>query len=139
MPNSIFLTNNPKPTDEQLEEALGQAKELWDSFVAYVESIYSSIESEWKVYGKMTGWQLVFSYKGEKILHLTPGSGQFAVWFALNRDGVKRVKETKLPRYVREMVRTITPHYDIWAHSYSVTTSDELEHVKELFDIKLAT
>lgn len=52
---SIFTQKNLKPTQEDLEKALGKTFEMWETLVQYTREVYPNTIEEWKLPVKNLG------------------------------------------------------------------------------------
>ncbi|MCP4152356.1 MAG: DUF3788 family protein, partial [bacterium] len=55
---SIFDDKAKRPDDNDLTEALGETKSLWDQLKTHVIEAYPPITEDWKHYGKSSGWTM---------------------------------------------------------------------------------
>jgi len=55
---NAFLGKTTRPSDSDIEKALGRARPLWDELVAELASEHDVTTREWKSYSAKSGWSL---------------------------------------------------------------------------------
>jgi hypothetical protein len=137
---SIFDDKESPPCGKDLAKAFGPAKALWDELMAHIAERHPQLTHEWKFYGKKHGWQLKYLMKKKKAaLYLVPHEGSFLAGMALRPDGVEVVKSSGLPPELIEEIVNGKSYPEGFPARVEVTEHDDLESVKKLLEIKLAT
>ena len=78
-PNA-FLGKTTRPSDSDLEKALGRAKPLWDQLVAELGSEHDVTTREWKSYSAKNGWSLRLKRGKRPIVWLAIVPGALHLW-----------------------------------------------------------
>src|SRR3954465_14158933 len=71
---NAFIGKAKKPTDSELEAALGVSKALWDQLIAKLKQQFG-LKGEWNSYSAKAGWSLRMKDGERNIVYLTPGKG----------------------------------------------------------------
>ena len=130
MAGSILSDKAFVPTDESLSAVLADGKALWDTVLNHVFSVYKKPGTEWKHYGKVSGWTLaVFSDK-RRLVNLAPQNGAFSAVFSLSEKAAEKARSLGLP------VPADTSCVCGYGFDYSVKTAADVEIVKKLLEIK---
>jgi len=103
LPNA-FIDKPKKPTDNDLTEALGSAKKLWDQLLDELADQYNLVVQEWNSYSRKAGWSLRLKLKKRNIVYLSPCKGCFFVSFALGDKAVQAARQSKLPKRVIKII-----------------------------------
>src|SRR5574340_223465 len=96
LPNA-FIGKRTKPTDKELSEALGPARELWDHLLADLAREQEISGQEWSSYSPKAGWSLKVKYGDRTILYLSPCQRSFRASFALGDKAVKAAPASGFP------------------------------------------
>ena len=102
---NAFIGKPERPDDEELAEALGPAKALWDGLRADLSAKLGIDSTEWKCYSPKTGWTLRLYHKKRVLVYLSPARGWFLASFALGDKAVRAALGTELPAPVLELIR----------------------------------
>ena len=84
---NAFVGKTTRPSDSDLEKALGRAKLLWDQLVAELASEHDVTTREWKSYSAKYGWSLRLKRGKRTIVWLVPNAGVFEVAFICGSNG----------------------------------------------------
>ena len=99
LPNqNPFVGTTTRPSDSDLEKALGRAKPLWDQLVAELASEQGVTTREWKSYSPKHGWSLRLMRGKRTIVWLAPYSGVFQVLFIFGESAIRSSGESQRPR-----------------------------------------
>jgi len=136
MATSIFDDKAIIPNDSMVEMAIADAKPLWDTLKSHVAENYQGISSEWKMYSKKAGWNLVFKQSKRTLFYFVPCKSHFIIAFVLGEKAV----EMALGSPVSEKAETEIRNADICAMGHSffiyVKGGQDLEDVFTLLKIK---
>jgi len=133
---SIFDVKTKMPDDNNVTEALGSAKELWDTLEAHICENYKGTKNEWKFYGKKSGWTLVFKKKGRTLLYFIPCKDYFKVFFVFGNKAINAAKDTLLPEQVMKHILEATTYAEGTSFDIEVKNEQDLESVYKLLKIK---
>ena len=93
---NAFLGKTTRPSNADLEKALGRAKPLWDQLVAELASEHDVTTREWKSYAAKSGWSLRLMRGKRTIVWLVPYAGGFQVTTVKDVAVVKKLAAIKL-------------------------------------------
>jgi hypothetical protein len=138
MKPNAFIGQNRKPTEKQLAEALGPAGAAWDGAL---ESIGkgNGLTPEWKSYSIKTGWSLRLKRKERNIVYLSPWRGGFQVLFIFGDKAMAAVRSAKWPQRVRKILNEAPRYPEGTGVRLEIKKPKDIEPVKQLAAIKLAT
>ncbi len=136
MATSIFDIKTEVPNDNNVAEALGNAKHLWDKIESYIFENYNYVKKEWKYYSKKAGWSLVFKNKDSTLLYFIPCKESFRIWFVLGEKAVNTALKASLPKYVIETITTAKPYTEGRGFFVDVKEDKDLPTVMTLIEIK---
>jgi hypothetical protein len=135
LPNA-FVNKPEKPTNDELADALGPAKECWDQLIAdLAESCEAGIQ-EWKSYSPKYGWSLRLKHKKRTIVYLAPHQGCFGVMFILGDRAVAAARQSKLPRSMQKIIDKAPRYPEGTGIRLQVKKSKDIAIVKKLAAIK---
>ena len=136
MATSIFDDKAVVPSDSMVEMAIADKKSLWDNLKSHVAENYQGISSEWKMYSKKAGWNLVFKKSKRTFFYFVPCESHFIIAFVLGEKAV----ETALLSPVSEKAKAEIQDADVCAMGHSffvyVKSEQDLEDVFTLLKIK---
>ena len=98
------------PTDEMAADVLAESLPLWNELQNYVRENYQNISTEWKHYGKSSGWVLKLLSKKRNLLFFIPRNGCFRLRFGFGEKEAACIEIADLPDEVKEAVRIATPY-----------------------------
>lgn len=110
MDTNAFIGKATKPTDNELAEALGDTKPIWDQLLKDFAQAYGVDTHEWKSYSIKAGWALRLFRKKRTIVWMAPCPGYFQVMFILGDKAMKALKGVKLSARTTKIVAA-APHY----------------------------
>jgi hypothetical protein len=93
---NAFIGRTEKPSDADLNEALGLAKPSWDGLVTEMAAEHGVATQEWKSYSPKAGWALRLLRGKRTILWLAPFKGSFEVLFILGGKALSAAHQSRL-------------------------------------------
>ena len=133
---SVFSDKSVTPTDDMVRSAIGESRSLWDKLQSHLEEYYQGLTSEWKMYSKKSGWNLVFKQKKRTLFYFVPCDKHFIIAFVLGEKAV----ETALCSHISEKAKAEIQDADICAMGHSffvfVRTEQDLDDCFALLKIK---
>jgi hypothetical protein len=103
LPNA-FIGKTEQPSEDELADALGPAKALWDELIARLAAECNLVAREWNSSSPKHGWALRLKVKKRNIVYLAPCAGAVRVAFVLGDKAVEAARQSTLPR---KTIRTI--------------------------------
>jgi hypothetical protein len=132
-----FVGTTTRPSDSDLEKALGRAKPLWDQLVADLASEHDVTTREWKSYSPKSGWSLRLMRGKRTIVWLAPYAGAFQVLFIFGEKALTAIRETAVPARVLRMLDEAPKYPEGTGLRFEITTAKDIAVVKNLATIKL--
>ena len=134
---NAFLGKTTRPSDSDLEKALGRAKPLWDQLVAELASEHEVTTREWKSYSVKYGWSLRLKRGTRTIVWLAPCAGSFQVLFIFGEKALTAIRQTELPARVRQVLDEAPKYPEGTGVRFQIKTAKDIATVKTLAGIKL--
>jgi hypothetical protein len=78
---SIFDDKSKKPDEKTLKNSSADTWAVWQTIDEHLHEEYGDISSEWKHYGKKSGWVLKVVRKKRTVFYLIPQKGHFDLSF----------------------------------------------------------
>ena len=136
MATSIFDDRAVIPTDIMVDTAIADNKLLWDKLQSHVAENYEGISSEWKMYSKKAGWNLIFRQGKRTLFYFVPCESYFIIAFVLGEKAV----ETALNSPISEKAKTEVHDAEVCAMGHSffiyVKIEQDLDDIFALLKIK---
>jgi hypothetical protein len=132
-----FIGRTTRPSEPDLEKALGRAKPLWDQLVADLASEHDVTTREWKSYSPKHGWSLRLMRGKRTIVWLVPYAGVFQVLFIFGEKALTAIRQAALPARVRRMLDQAPKYPEGTGLRFEITTAKDIAVVKTLAAIKL--
>jgi len=107
---SIFEDKSIMPDDSMVADVLAESYPLWIGLRDFVDENYPSIKSEWKHYGKSSGWVLKLLSKKRNLLFFIPKADSFRLRFGISEKVAPCIETADLPDEIKEAVRVATPY-----------------------------
>jgi hypothetical protein len=135
MSRGVFADKEIKPSDNDIDQCLGQVKPLWDNLTCFVTDKYN-VQGEFKFYGKNLGWALRYKKSGRVLIALYPGDGEYTVQIILNEEQVKNALSTDISTETRKIIAESRKFREgKWVYVTVPTT--RLEDIKSLIISRL--
>ena len=137
MDKGFFTDYSQKPSQEDVQLALGPSYLYWKRLTLFIESNYQ-ITGVWSSWGPAnSGWGLRFRRKGKALIALYPQKGQFMAQVILGKKQAERALDLKLGKQVRKtLIEAPQLHDGRWL-SIPVINQTNLEDVEQLLLIKM--
>jgi len=136
LPNA-FIGKTKAPTDAEVADALGPARELWDLLLAELAGESGLVDREWNSSSPKTGWALRLKHQKRNIVYLSPCKGGFRAAFALGDKAVRAARQSGLPRQVIEIIDQAKRYAEGTAVRIEVKGPTDIAVVRKLTSIKL--
>lgn len=136
MATSIFDVKAQMPNDNNITEALGSAKELWDKLEAHIFKNYQDTKTEWKFYSKKAGWSYIIKSGKRTLLYLIPQDGYFKITFVFGEKAVTEAKKANLPESILHSIEEAMPYVEGRSFMIEVRGKEDIEISKILLMIK---
>ena len=134
---NAFLGKTTRPSDSDLEKALGRAKPLWDQLVAELASEHDVTTREWKTYGAKSGWSLRLMRGKRTIVWLVPYGGCFQAAFIFGEKALTAIRQSALPARVLRMLDEAPAYPEGTGLRFAIKAAKDIALVEKLAAIKL--
>lgn len=104
LPNA-FIGKLKKPTNSELADALGPAKEIWDQLLAHLADDLEVNKLEWNSYSPKAGWALKVKKGSRTIFYMAPCDDAIRVAFILGDKAKQAALRSDLPAKFVKMIR----------------------------------
>ena len=118
---------------------MGRAGARWDELVAYISSEYAPLTTKWGFAGAKWGWSLRLTQKKRTVLYMTPQERYFLVGFALGEKAVRAANAIPLDESVLALIDQAPKYAEGRGVRMAVRTKRDIETVKRLAAVKMAT
>ena len=134
---NAFLGKTTRPTDSDLEKALGPAKPLWDQLVAELASEHDVTTQEWMSYSAKSGWSLRLKSGKRTIVWLVPYAGCFQVAFIFGQKALTAIRHSAVPARVLRMLDDARKYPEGTGLRFQIKAAKDMAVVRKLAAIKL--
>ena len=136
MAASIFEDRGVVPDESMVESVVAETFVIWNELRDHVKNNYSSVNEEWKNYGKSSGWVLLVKVKKRTLFYMIPKDGYFALNFVLGDKAVAAAEESPLPEDIIENIRSAKQYMEGRPVTVDIRSYDQAESMKLLTGIK---
>jgi hypothetical protein len=136
-PANAFIGKTTRPSDSELEQALGCAKPIWDELIADLASEHDVPISQWSSYSVKAGWALRLKRGKRTIVWLSPYVGFFEVLFIFGDRALAATGQTRLPARVLRMLDAAPRYPEGTGLRLQIKASKDIPLVKRLAALKL--
>lgn len=134
---SILDDKSKKPDDDQLKEALGRTKRLWDELITHVEAEYEPVTQDWNFSGEKYGWSARLKRKKRTILYLIPCRRYFLCAFVFGGKATETARQSELPSDVMKTINEAPVYGEGRGFRLEVKKKQDAEIMKKLAAIKM--
>ncbi len=137
MATSIFDDKALCPDGDMVDSVLEESRSLWQELCSHIQETYTNIHTEWKFYGKSSGWTLLYKKGKRTLLCLFPNASYFKVSFVFGEKAVTAAGQAPLSKGVINTIQSAKVYMEGRSFFMDVRGGDDLEHVKRLLAIKV--
>jgi hypothetical protein len=134
---NAFVGKKDRPSEKELDAALGPAKPLWDRLVAELAAELDVPDQEWKSYSPKAGWSLRLIRQKRVIVYLSPSSGSFIASFALGDRAVKAALGSGLPAPIVKTIKDAKRYAEGTGVRFEVEKPGDVDIIKKLAAFKM--
>jgi hypothetical protein len=138
METNAFIGKAESPTDQELAEALGNTKTIWDALVGSLATDYDVTVQEWKSYSPKSGWALRLKKKKRTIIHMSPCTGCFRLALILGDRAMTAAREGGLSARASKLLDEAVKYPEGTGIQMTIKSAKDIPTVKKLAVIKLA-
>ena len=137
MEPNAFIGKKEQPNDEDLAQALGPTKAIWDGLIADLASEYGVDVQEWRCYSSKSGWSLRLKRKKRTIVWLVPCEGCFRVMFILGNKAMQAAQGVALSAAAVRALDEAEKYSEGFGVRLMIKSPRDLAAVKKLTVVKL--
>jgi hypothetical protein len=134
-PVNAFIGQKTKPTQAEVEVALGKAYVLWKKLITDLGACGIDAQ-EWGSYSVKAGWSLRLKRGDRVIVYFVPCRDRFWVSFALGAKAIEAARKAKLPSRIEEVIGAARKYAEGTAVRFEVAAAD-VDVVKKLVRAKI--
>ena len=124
------------PDDKVLSRHLGKVKQVWDSFIDYINESYPAFSGEWRYYKDGKSWLYKITKKKKTICWVSVYSNQFKTTFYFSDKAEDLITASKLRKqYIDEFIHG-KRYGKIRGITVNVKKPTDLNSTKKLIEIK---
>ena len=134
---NAFIGKTTRPTEAEVEAALGSTAALWKQLVSWMAEQGVAIQ-EWNSYSPKAGWALRLKQKKRNIVYLAPCAGHFRVAFIFGDRAVAAAREGNLSKSTLKLLDEAPRYPEGTGLRVMVKAAKNLAAIKKLALIKMA-
>ena len=135
--NPLFGDKSQVPDDYALIQALGSSESLRLDLISFLESTYGPVVTEWKFYGKASGWIQKHLIGKRNVFFLIPASSLFRLSFTLGEKAVSALEGSGLPPAVVTGFEQATACAEGRTAVFEVSGPEDLIWFRKLIALKM--
>lgn len=135
---SIFTDQHHEPTEQDIEEALGETYPLWKQLKDFTVSAYPKAKQEWKYPGIKFGWGFRISDTKRVIIYLLPRDGFFKVAFVFGQKATYELLGAPIADSIKQELAAAKVYKEGRGIRLDVKGPELPEDLKELIRVKIA-
>ncbi|MGB5630681.1 MAG: DUF3788 family protein [Woeseiaceae bacterium] len=136
MEKPCLIDEGEYPDDRVLSRCLGDAKEAWDAFVAFLDSSYPGCTPEWRYYNDGKSWLCKVVEKSKTICWLSVYRGRFETTFYFPDRAESLIADSSIRKTYKEQFLNAKRFGKTRALTVDVRKTADLSTTKKLFAIK---
>ena len=136
MEEKIFTDKLNPPKEKELKKLLGKDYKLWSELVKFVEANFGEAITEWKYYGKKSGWVQKLFLEKRNLLFFVPYEKFFRIGMVFGEQAVAEIVKSDLPDEIIAEIKTTKKYAEGRGLRIDVMDKRSLETVKKLILIK---
>ena len=134
---NAFVGKTTRPTEAEVEAALGSTAALWKQLVSWMAEQGAAIQ-EWNSYSPKAGWALRLKQKKRNIVYLAPCVGHFRIAFIFGDRAVAAARAGNLSKSTLKLLDEAPRYPEGTGLRLMVKTAKDLAATKKLALIKMA-
>ncbi|MGE5395090.1 MAG: DUF3788 family protein [Candidatus Saccharibacteria bacterium] len=135
---SVFSNRKEIPTENNLQELIGDSFGLWEKIRYYVHMKYPGAVDQWVNPGEKYGWHLRIKDKKRTIVYLLPTENYFKVALVYGQKATDVVMQSHVSDPIKSQLASAKVYAEGRGIKIDVTGKDILNDVEVLIDIKIA-
>lgn len=137
MSASIFDDKSIKPDTKKFNEELGESRLLFENICGFIKSNYGHLETEWKHYGKKSGWILKMLNKNKNLMFVIPAQKYFKVSFTFGEKAYQEIINGNYPDFLKKEMISANKYAEGRTIRLEIKNSEDSQVVMNLIKLKL--
>lgn len=133
----VFLDKTSEPTEDQLEEVLGDTYKYWCEIQDGIKSKYGETTPEWKFYMKKTGWTRKTMLKKRNLFFFQPYEKYFSLTFIFGDKAVAEIEKSNISQKLVEELLSAKKYAEGRGILVPVTKNSDIKDIRKLIEIKI--
>lgn len=133
-----FLNRKAIPTENDLQQVLGDSYILWKNIYRYVHMKYPAAIDQWNNPGEKYGWHLRIKDKRRTIVYLLPTEKYFKVALVYGQKATDAVMQSHVSEEIKSALASAKVYAEGRGIRIDVKSKDILNDIEVLIDIKIA-
>lgn len=134
---SIFTNKNEIPTEVELQKALGNTYDYWQTFAEYTKKLYPKAIEEWHFSGDKFGWSFRIKDKKRVIIYLLPRDQFFKVAFVFGQKATDAVLESQISESIKNELQAAKVYAEGRGIRIDIKEAKTTEDILKLIAIKI--
>jgi hypothetical protein len=134
-----FVDKKQRPSEDEIQQAIGEKLTLWQALVQFIREHYPSDEDFKFMYGKKYGWALRFRKRGQLLTSLYPTEGGFTVQINLGPEAIEQTGNMQLGENVRAVIEKATPFPEGRWLFMPVKSAEDVSDIHQLLALRVET
>jgi len=126
-----------KPTEKELELALGPALRTWAEIKEYVMSKNLNLIDEWHTSGKKYGWTYRIKDRKRAIIYFIPLEQSFKLGFVLGKKATEKALQSDISTEMKQIIRAAPVYAEGRGFRIDLQEISNMEDIKTLVRIKM--
>ena len=131
----FFTDKEHQPAMQEVFDALGARRPLWEKLVRFLSDNYP-IPGEWNFGGKNYGWNVWYRKSGKTLVTLYPQKESFVAQIVLGKDQVEQALALKLGKNVGTVLRETPQLHDGRWLFIKVKIEKDVKDIQQLLQVK---
>ncbi|WP_333876210.1 DUF3788 family protein [Flavobacterium sp.] len=134
---SIFLHKDEKPSEAQLQKAVGHTYPVWKTFTDYTLKKHPEATAEWHYSSEKFGWSFRIKDKKRVLIYLLPRDQFFKVAFVFGTKATDEILTGPIAESVKTELSAAKPYAEGRGIRIVITDESLTDDILKLIDIKL--
>ena len=138
MEKTVLTDKEEYPSDKVLQRTLGETKEVWDAFFAFLAEHYPLYTGEWRYYRDGNSWLFKLTKKKKTVCWISVYEGKFKTTFYFADKAEELILNSRLKKALKEAFINGKHYGKIRGLTVDIKETQDLSSTKKLIEIKEA-
>lgn len=135
---SIFTFKNSKPTDEDLENALGNTYQIWKDIEDFTKIKYKNAICEWNFSSQKFGWSYKIKDSKRVLVYLLPRDRFFKVAFVFGEKALAQIFESDISETIKSDLNNAKKYTEGKGIRIEVKDLSDMKDIQKLVILKIS-